>query len=308
MARSATAALSSLSGGRCLSVAYRYSTTEPFPGALMDAFQAYLSLLSPPYGSFHTAVPCSKIVLAGESCGLNLALALVQMLVRLRESVEQVKFHGCDVRIELPAGVAGISGWLDPTFALPSWKFQGEFDYMPYYFPCYTDEWPGDPTWPAEPPRGDLYCQTSTLAHPLVCPIAARSWKNAPPIWMACGEERCADGSKLVAQQAARDGVAVLFEEYEAMPHAWTIYLPKSPHGRRTYEEWAQVCKRMVRQDKFYTSGRRIAFHDLGATELDVTNLIDLSQEEAMAAINLERNRRPTFSRSQLKVTGKPSL
>ena len=308
MARAATTTLASLSNGRCVAVGYRYSTTEPFPGALLDVFQAYLSLLSPPPGSFHTAIPSENIVFAGESSGLNLVLSLIQVLLRLRENTKSIMFHGREVALELPAGVAGLSGWLDLTGALPSWKNKSEFDYLPVELPCYTTQWPGDPLWPADPPRGDLYCETSALAHPLVCPIAAQSWRGAPPMWLACGEERCADGVKLVAQQAARDDVTVILEVFEAMPHAWTIYLPKTPHGKKAYEEWGRACKQMTSGPRLTTKAVTVSFEDLTSREIDPKHVINISQGDAMRMIVQERDRRPTIFRSQLGLTNKSVL
>ncbi|KAL8740855.1 MAG: hypothetical protein Q9184_008448, partial [Pyrenodesmia sp. 2 TL-2023] len=56
--------LAHVTNGRCLSVRYRLAPQNPFPCALLDAFQVYLSLLYPPPGSFHEAVPAKHIVLA----------------------------------------------------------------------------------------------------------------------------------------------------------------------------------------------------------------------------------------------------
>lgn len=65
--RSTTSKLAKGTGGRVLSVRYRLSPQHPFPAALLDAFVAYLSLLSPPPGSCHDAIPSRDIVLAGDS-------------------------------------------------------------------------------------------------------------------------------------------------------------------------------------------------------------------------------------------------
>jgi hypothetical protein len=51
--------------GRCLSVRYRLAPQNPFPAALLDGLVAYLNLLYPPEGSFHSPVPASEIVFAG---------------------------------------------------------------------------------------------------------------------------------------------------------------------------------------------------------------------------------------------------
>jgi len=78
--RPATAALAKLTRGRCFSVDYRLSPQNSFPGALVDVLGAYLSLLYPPPGSYHKAVSSCSIVLAGESSGAYLVLALLLII------------------------------------------------------------------------------------------------------------------------------------------------------------------------------------------------------------------------------------
>ena len=69
-----------------------------FPGQLLDAFVAYLYLLSPPEGAFHKPVPASNIVFAGDSAGGNLSFSLLLCLLTLNNmGIETVRFHGKDV-------------------------------------------------------------------------------------------------------------------------------------------------------------------------------------------------------------------
>ena len=108
--RPATAALAKLTRGRCFSVDYRLSPQNPFPGALVDVLGAYLSLLYPPPGSYHKPVsPCS-IVLAGESSGAYLVLALLLIIQQLCPSQQiqdtRIKASGSKVKVPFPAGVA----------------------------------------------------------------------------------------------------------------------------------------------------------------------------------------------------------
>lgn len=117
--RNITVELARLNGGRCLVVEYRLSPQNPFPLALIDLFIAYLSLLYPPCGSFHEAVPSEQIVLAGDSSGGNLVLALLLLLQFLRDKRGgHVKFHGRDVSIPFPAGIAAFGLHGDLTNSL----------------------------------------------------------------------------------------------------------------------------------------------------------------------------------------------
>jgi hypothetical protein len=67
-------------GGRVFSVKYRLAPQFPFPCALQDALSAYLYLIRPPPGAKHRPVDPSKIVIAGDSAGGGLSLALMCMI------------------------------------------------------------------------------------------------------------------------------------------------------------------------------------------------------------------------------------
>lgn len=58
--------LAKLTGGRVYSVRYRLAPIHPFPSALLDALVSYFTLLYPPPGAIHEAVPASDIVFAGD--------------------------------------------------------------------------------------------------------------------------------------------------------------------------------------------------------------------------------------------------
>lgn len=66
--RPTTKKIAKLTGGRCYSVRYRLAPQNPFPAALIDALQSYLTLLYPPPGAFHEAVKPENIIVAGDRC------------------------------------------------------------------------------------------------------------------------------------------------------------------------------------------------------------------------------------------------
>lgn len=66
--RPTTKKLAKLTGGRCYSVRYRLAPQNPFPAALIDALQSYLTLLHPPKGAFHDPVRPENIVVSGDRC------------------------------------------------------------------------------------------------------------------------------------------------------------------------------------------------------------------------------------------------
>ena len=296
MARPTIGKLVTLTSARSFAVQYRLAPQNPFPAALLNVFIAYLSLLRPAEGSYHDAVPASSIVLSGDSSGLNLCLALVQLLLKVRESERTLRIHGRKVCPGMPAGVAGLSGYLDLTFGLPSDQTNSESDVLLLSDPYRRLDRPLEPCWPADPPRGDIYCEISALCHPLTSPVNALSWVGAPPMWLACGQERMADASKAVAQQAARHGVIVQFEEYDAMPHIWPLTMPKLPQARMVIDKWASVCLQL-RNGGFESSATRITAEGREMIPLDVKNLLPLSQDQVRGLTREQRARRQPYVR-----------
>jgi acetyl esterase/lipase len=80
--------------GRCFAVNYRSTSLAlardlltgaeapqyPFPCAIQDCLAAYLYLVDPPPGAQHTAIDPKNLVIAGDSAGGGLVLALLQIL------------------------------------------------------------------------------------------------------------------------------------------------------------------------------------------------------------------------------------
>ncbi|KKA21298.1 Lipase/esterase [Rasamsonia emersonii CBS 393.64] len=247
------ARLSKLTGAPVLSVRYRLAPQNPFPAALVDVLVAYLSLISPPPGSLHDAVPAGKIVLAGDSAGGNLSLALLQTLLTLRRIAPSIRFHGKDIPIELPAGLALSSPWCDLTRSMPSVRDNAKFDYIiPPHEPPETLYAPPphqpDDVWPRSPPRVDMYSDANMVAHPLVSPLAARKelWKGAPPLYIGMGEEGLTDEGLLLARKVHQAGSSVIVDQFEGMPHCFGLIMLGTQAGRRFYQNWADFCRDAV--------------------------------------------------------------
>ena len=144
---------------------------------------------------------------------------------------------------------------------------------------------PGFPVcqfWPTKPPRGHVYCESSMLRHPLISPAAAREWTGAPPMWFVSGQDRSTDSTKVVVQMAARQGVCVLFEEYEAMPHSWPMLFWVSPQSRKCFQKWAQVCNDFVigNKDELKSRSVFVKIEDMEEIETDPKQLVPLEVED----------------------------
>ncbi|EGG04483.1 arylacetamide deacetylase [Melampsora larici-populina 98AG31] len=106
-------------GGRAFAVNYRLAPQYPFPCALVDCLAAYLYLIRPPPEAKHRPVDPSKLIIAGDSAGGGLSLALLT-LIR-------------DCGLPAPAGAVLISPWVDLTHSFPSVMENTKTDIIPPY-------------------------------------------------------------------------------------------------------------------------------------------------------------------------------
>ncbi|KAH6855073.1 acetyl-hydrolase [Chaetomium sp. MPI-CAGE-AT-0009] len=291
-----------LSGGSVFAVRYRLAPQGPFPAALLDALIAYLSLLYPTPGSFHEPIPASRIVLGGDSAGGNLASVLLQTLLHLHRGVPAgetptVTFHGTTVPLPLPAGATLSSPSMDLTRCMqgpdPS---PATWDYLPP--PSFSPARASPPCalWPSDPPRAELFCEGSALCHPLVSPLAAPSWAGAPPVFVVCGEERLADECKAFAQRAARDGVRVVWEQYEAMPHCFAQVMEGSVEGEACFASWVGFVRMLLeKQGEVATRGEFVTARTLERASVDVYNLLDMGHEDILLC--MQRGRQAILER-----------
>lgn len=193
----------------------------------------------------HTPITASSIVLAGDSSGGALCLAVIQLLHYFRRNgTTHIGFHDASVPLFLPAGVALRSSYCDYTDALSSYTNTSSVGYSgeePIYI---TPGFPSCSIWPTDPPRAVGYCEGFALCHPLVTPVIAEDWTRSPPVWFACGEESVADVCMANANRAAKHGVAVFWENYEGTPYNFSLLpgLSQSPQVKRCSKNWADVC------------------------------------------------------------------
>ncbi|KAE8351726.1 Alpha/Beta hydrolase protein [Aspergillus coremiiformis] len=286
--RFAVALLSKKTGAPVLSVRYRLAPQHPFPSALVDAFVAYLSLVAPPPGSFHEPVPANNIILSGDSAGGNLCLVLLQTLLTLRRVSPTVRFHGQEIPIELPAGVALSSPWCDLTRSMPSVFHNAQYDYItpPSQIPktlYQPPNFPPDSLWPCKPPRVDLFANANAMIHPLVSPLAARKelWKNSPPIYMNMGEESLSDEGLVVARKMCQVGVPVVVEQFEGMPHCFGFLMIETPAGRRFFDGMSKFCSDAVAGRVKSSSNLTYIEYKLRSTrEIPLDQVVSLTDEE----------------------------
>jgi acetyl esterase/lipase len=284
--------------GRVLLIEYRLAPHTAFPGQLIDALNAYLYLLYPPEGSFHDSVAPTDTVFAGDCAGGNLAASLMQLLLHMHRTKpagaknSSVKYHGRMVEVPLPAGMATLSGWFDVTRAMPSVESNQIWDYLtPPDYDNPTSQLPNDDIWPTTPPRGDTFCNLSLLCHPLVSPIASNDWSGSPAMFFMTGEGLLTDEDKVVAVRAAEQGVIVVWEQYEAMPHVFHEIFPDLKISVRCIDSVGRFVRDCV-EGCVEGSATWIAIKTGDESPVEMAKLTSLTRVYAVARMKNAQSRR----------------
>ncbi|KAI0828960.1 Alpha/Beta hydrolase protein [Trametes gibbosa] len=189
---------------RLFAVDYRLAPETRFPGPLHDAVSAYFRLID----DLH--VPPENIIVAGDSAGGGLTLAL---LMYLRDN-----------NYPLPSGAITLSPWVDLTMSCESWESNAKFDIVPM-------PQPGDHLNPIACYLGEH--MEKYLTHPYASPLFG-DFKGLPPLLIQAGEvEVLRDEITLLAHKATLAGVEVRHELYEDMVHVFQSlpFLEASRHA-----------------------------------------------------------------------------
>ena len=199
------------SRARCVLVAYRRAPNNPFPTPLNDCLRAYDALVA-------SGVDPERIVVAGDSAGGNLTVALVQAL-RQRGSV-------------LPRAVCLISPWVDLTFAGSSIHTNRRTDYLrPELLRMFADG----------------YLQGHDPTDPMVSPVFA-DFRGFPPMLVQVGsDELLLSEVRTLAQRARAGGVHVELQEWEGMFHAWHGFGVMMPEAKSAFSAIARFIRSQER-------------------------------------------------------------
>ncbi|KAG8739892.1 hypothetical protein FRC10_005026 [Ceratobasidium sp. 414] len=205
-------------------VNYRLAPETRFPGALHDAVHAYRRLTD----ELH--VPPSRIIVAGDSAGGGLTLAL---LMYLR-----------DEGYELPSGAILFSPWVGEsrqllnvhlTMSCDSWDSNAAFDVVPR-----PDA--DDPLNPVACYLGWGEGMKQYVTHPYASPLFG-DFKGLPPMLVQSGEaEVLRDEITLLAHKATLAGVDVRHELFEDAVHVFQMF-PFLPATRRAFQNVRSFIK-----------------------------------------------------------------
>jgi epsilon-lactone hydrolase len=170
---------------------------HPFLAALADAVAAYRALIAP-------GVSPSQIVLAGDSAGGGLALAL---LLALRAGHDP-----------WPAAAVLFSPWTDLAATGESIVANNASDAM--FFG----------SWVASKARH--YLDDTPATNPLASPVYA-DLTGLPPLFIQVGgSEVLLDDSRRVFENAKKVGAEATLQIWRGVPLGWRIFAPVLPEGR----------------------------------------------------------------------------
>jgi epsilon-lactone hydrolase len=202
--RSMIATLVRATGFRGLSLDYRLAPEHPYPAALDDCVAAYEWLLG-------SAIAPDRIIVAGDSAGANLALAL---LLRLRDSGRP-----------LPAAAVLLSPMTDLTLSGESHATRRALD--PYF--AHADL------------RSiiDWYAPQGLELGPYLSPAQA-DLHGLPPLLIHVGDhEVLHDDAVSLGERALAAGVDARTVVWPGMMHVFHVFAPYLPDARRAHREIA---------------------------------------------------------------------
>ena len=176
-------------GATVITVDYRVAPEHTFPAALEDALAAYEWILDQGYSH-------DQIIIAGDSAGGGLAMALVHTL--------KASWR------KLPAGIVAMSPWTDVTCSGNSYKDNYEID------PVFGNE-------RAELVFENPYVGDADPRDPRISPLFG-DFYGFPPMLIQVGtDEMLLSDSISVAEKAKSAGVKVRLSVYNGMFHVFQM-------------------------------------------------------------------------------------
>ncbi len=195
--RAITSRLATWADASLFALDYRLAPEFPFPAALQDALAAWRALI---------VAGCnpSRMVVAGDSAGGGLALAL---LLALREANEA-----------LPAAAVLFSPWTDLAATGESIVAKSTEDALIFG------------PWVAQ--MAQYYLANTPATDPLASPLYA-DLTGLPALFVQVSDsEVLLDDSRRLAESANQAGVETTLQIWPGVPHGWQIFASFLPEAR----------------------------------------------------------------------------
>ena len=188
----------------CYSVDYRLAPEHQYPAALEDVLTAWKHIVS--------ENPNCNIILAGDSAGGGLSLAL---MMYLRDNNERT-----------PDGLVLFSPWTDLTCSGKTYQTKAKYD------PMFTTNMPKDSAKNYVP-------EDVETTDPYISPLYG-SLTNLPRTLILVGEnEILLDDSRLFYQKAKESGVDIEIDIWPSMFHDWWLFGSFIPETKQVLDKAA---------------------------------------------------------------------
>ena len=238
-----------LNGGDVLTIDYRVAPKHPYPAALEDAVAAYLWLIE------EQEYDPKKVLIAGDSAGGGLALALMMYLR--------------DNDYPLPLGAVLMSPWTDLTCNGSS----------------YSTNFKNDPLFGNSTESmlyGSEYIGSADPRDPYISPLFGH-FRKLPPLLFQVGDYEMLLSDSLDAhKKALADGCDSTLSVYEGMFHEFQMSLNLIPESKRAWEEAAVFIRGKYGLPQPNRSKRLIK-------NQNVQKVLEVKMEELRAKIEKEK-------------------
>ena len=196
--------LAKQTGSVCYSVDYRLAPEHQYPAALDDALTAWKHIVS--------QNPNCNIILAGDSAGGGLSLAL---MMYLRDNNEQI-----------PDGLVLFSPWTDLTCSGETYETKANYD------PMFTTNMTKD--------SANIYVPEDVKkTDPYISPLYGNFTNLPRTLVLVGGNEILLDDSRLFAQKAKESGVDIEIDIWPSMFHDWWLFGSFIPETKQALDKVA---------------------------------------------------------------------
>ncbi|HEY5148038.1 MAG TPA: alpha/beta hydrolase [Polyangiaceae bacterium] len=193
--------LARATGRRVLAIAYRKAPDHAFPAWVDDGVAAFQWLVDRGYAA-------KDILLAGDSAGGNLALAVAH---RLRREARP-----------LPGGMILFSPWADLACEAKSYRKNRRSDAM-FHAKSVRE-------------TGAFLTRGADPKHPEASPVHADLAGFPPMLLFAGTRELFVDDARTIARHATASGVRADLHVYRHMPHVFPLLVGVLPRAKPAYE------------------------------------------------------------------------